>query len=177
MFIAAALVLVETCFELVIPILMADIIDVGVSAGDMALIGRRGIQMAVCALLALVTGLYTPVLRPGPPTVWGARVRQAQYAKVQAYSFANLDRFESSSLVTRMTTDITVLQNAINGGLRPMVRPGDADSGHWLFRVDEPAPGAGVFLLYAAVGGNSVLCGPPCGAHVQPTAEGDGPPQ
>ena len=71
LFIAAALVLVETCFELVIPILMADIIDVGVSAGDMALIGRRGIQMAVCALLALVTGLLYARLRPGPPTVWG----------------------------------------------------------------------------------------------------------
>ena len=52
-----------------------------------------------------------------------------------------------------------------------------ADSGHWLFRVDEPAPGAGVFLLYAAAGSDPVLCGPPCGAHVQPTAEGDGSPE
>lgn len=122
LFIAAALVLVETCFELVIPILMADIIDVGVSAGDMALIGRRGIQMAVCALLALVTGLLYARFAARASYGLGARVRQAQYEKVQAYSFANLDRFESSSLVTRMTTDITVLQNAINGGLRPMVR-------------------------------------------------------
>lgn len=53
---------------------------------------------------------------------WGANIRLAQYEKVQQYALSNLDRFETSSLVTRMTTDVTVLQNAVNGGLRPMVR-------------------------------------------------------
>ena len=53
---------------------------------------------------------------------WGARIREVQYQKVQGFAFSNLDHFESSSLVTRMTTDVTVLQNAVNGGFRPMVR-------------------------------------------------------
>ena len=53
---------------------------------------------------------------------WGAQVRRAQFAQVQRYSFANLDHFDAASLVTRMTTDVTVLQNAINGGFRPLVR-------------------------------------------------------
>ena len=53
---------------------------------------------------------------------WGAQIREAQYERVQNYSFSNLDHFDTSSLITRMTTDVTVLQNAINGGFRPLVR-------------------------------------------------------
>ena len=119
---AAALVLVETCFELVIPVLMADIIDVGVATGDVGLIVGRGLLMAGCALLALLGGLFYARFGAKAAYGLGARVRRAQYAQVQRYAFANLDRFETSSLVTRMTTDITVLQNAISGGLRPLVR-------------------------------------------------------
>lgn len=122
LFLGALLVLVESSFELVIPVLMADIIDVGVQNGDMSIIATRGLEMAVCALLALITGLLYAKFAARAAYGLGARVRRAQYEKVQAYSFSNLDRFESSSLVTRMTTDITVLQNAINGGLRPLVR-------------------------------------------------------
>ncbi|WP_367924018.1 ABC transporter ATP-binding protein [uncultured Ruthenibacterium sp.] len=120
--IAALLVLVETSFELAIPMLMADIIDIGVEQGDMTLIWNRGVQMAVCALLALTTGLLYARFAARASYGLGAQVRQAEYKKVQEYSFANLDHFESSSLITRMTTDITVLQNAVNGGLRPLVR-------------------------------------------------------
>ena len=120
--IGALLVLVETAFELVIPVLMADLIDVGVEGRDLHYIVVKGIQMGVCALLALITGLLYARFAARAAYGWGARIREAQYERVQDYAFSNLDRFESSSLVTRLTSDVTVLQNAINGGLRPLVR-------------------------------------------------------
>ncbi len=122
MVIGAVLVLVETCFELVIPILMADLIDVGVMNQDVTFIVHKGLQMALCAVLALITGLLYARFAARTAYGWGSRVREAQYERVQKYAFANLDHFETSSLVTRMTTDVTVLQNAINGGFRPLVR-------------------------------------------------------
>ena len=122
MAIGALLVLIETVFELVIPVLMADLIDVGVENRDLTYIVGKGVQMGVCALLALATGLLYARFAARAAYGWGARVREAQYEKVQRYAFSNLDRFETSSLVTRMTTDVTVLQNAVNGGLRPLVR-------------------------------------------------------
>ena len=116
------LVLVECAFELVIPVLMADIIDVGVAQRDIPFILRRGAQMGICALLALITGLLYARFAARAAYGWGARIREAQYERVQRFAFSNLDRFETSSLVTRMTTDVTVIQNAVNGGFRPMVR-------------------------------------------------------
>lgn len=118
----ALLVMVETAFELVIPILMADLIDVGVANHDLSYILHKGIQMGICAALALITGLLYARFAARASYGWGAQLREAQYTCVQKYAFSNLDRFETSSLVTRMTTDVTVLQNAINGGFRPMVR-------------------------------------------------------
>lgn len=107
------LVLIETAFELVIPVLMADLIDVGVENQDLHYIVGKGIQMGVCALLALVTGLLYARFAAKAAYGWGANIREAQYERVQSYGFSNLDKFESSSLVTRMTTDVTVLQISI----------------------------------------------------------------
>ncbi len=122
MLIGGALVLVETCLELVIPVLIADLLDYGVANADVPYILHKGIQMGVCALLALITGLLYARFAARAAYGWGARIREAQFEKVQDYSFANLDHFDTSSLVTRMTTDVTVLQNAINAGFRPLVR-------------------------------------------------------
>ena len=115
-------VLVETVFELVIPVLMADIIDVGVANGDMDYILHQGVYMGLCALLSLATGLLYARFAARASYGLGARLRQGQYEKLQQFAFSNLDRFETSSLVTRLTTDVTVVQNAINAGLRPLVR-------------------------------------------------------
>ncbi len=122
MVIGALMVLVESAFEMVIPVIMADIIDVGVANRDVPYILHKGGQMGVCALLALLTGLLYARFSARGAYGWGARIRQAQFEQVQRYAFSNLDRFETASLVTRMTTDVTVLQNAVSGGLRPMVR-------------------------------------------------------
>ena len=122
MVIGALLVVIETAFELFIPLLMADLIDVGLKNHDVPYILQQGVYMGICALLSLVTGLLYARFAARAAYGWGARIREAQYQKVQGFAFSNLDHFESSSLVTRMTTDVTVLQNAVNGGFRPMGR-------------------------------------------------------
>ena len=122
MALAMALVVVESSFEMLIPLLMSDIIDEGVARGDVGCILRTGLAMAGCAVMALVTGLLYARFAARASYGFGARLRRAEYARVQDYAFGNLDHFETASLITRMTTDITVMQNAINGGLRPLVR-------------------------------------------------------
>ena len=120
--IGCLMVLVESVLELIIPVLMSDIIDVGVANQDVPYILHKGLQMGICAVLALITGLLYARFSARAAYGWGAQIRDAQFERVQKYAFSNLDRFETSSLVTRMTTDVTVIQNAVNGGLRPMVR-------------------------------------------------------
>ena len=122
MILGMLLVIIESSFEMVIPVLMSDIIDTGVAQGDVPAIMTTGLQMAACAVLALITGLLYARYAARASYGFGARIREAEYAKVQEYAFANLDHFETSSLITRMTTDVTVLQNATNGGFRPLVR-------------------------------------------------------
>ena len=121
-YLAILLVAIETCFELIIPTLMADLIDLGVAKGDTNYMFIKGAQMALCALLALITGLTYARFAARAAYGWGALIRKAEYERVQQYSFSNIDKFETSSLVTRMTSDVTVMQNAINGGLRPITR-------------------------------------------------------
>ena len=116
------LVLAETFFELVIPVLMADLIDVGVANRDVHYILMKGAQMGVCAVLALAAGLLYARFAARAAYGWGANIREAEFRRVQSYAFSNLDHFETSGLVTRMTTDVTVIQNAMSGGLRPLVR-------------------------------------------------------
>ena len=115
-------VVLESVFELVIPLIMADIIDVGVAARDTHYILVKGVQMAVCALLSLLLGLAYARLAALAGQGFGAELRKAEFRKVQGFSFRNLDHFSTSSLITRLTNDITVLQNAISNGIRPLVR-------------------------------------------------------
>ncbi len=122
LFLGGFFVLIETSFELIIPILMADLIDVGVANRDLSYILHKGVQMGICALFSLISGLLYARFAARAAYGWGARIRDAEYEKVQQFAFANLDRFDTASLVTRMTTDVTVLQNAVNGGLRPLAR-------------------------------------------------------
>ena len=117
-----AAVAVETSLELFIPVLMARIIDDGIAQGDMALILRQGALMLACAAASLVLGLSYARFASRAAMGLGANLRQAEYEKVQTLSFENLDRLSTSSLITRMTTDVTIIQNAVANGFRPMVR-------------------------------------------------------
>ena len=119
---AMLLVLIETSLELVIPTLAADLIDNGIATGDVRHMLLVGGGMALCALIALITGLTYARHAAKAAYGWGARIREAEWAAVQRWSFSNMDHYETSSLVTRMTSDVTVMQNAINGGLRPLTR-------------------------------------------------------
>lgn len=112
----------ETALELFIPVIMANIIDVGVPAGDINYMLLQGTYMLICAAFSLVLGLGYARTSARVASGLGANLREAEYRKIQTLAFGNLDNYDASSLVTRMTTDITVIQNAIGNGFRPMVR-------------------------------------------------------
>ncbi len=122
LFISCFCVITETIFELIIPLLMADIIDIGVANGDTAYIINRGIIMIVCALIALVLGNMYAKYAAMAGQGFGSELRRAEFMKVQNFSFKNTDHFSGSSLITRLTSDITILQNAICNSIRPIVR-------------------------------------------------------
>ena len=115
-------VVIETSLELFIPVLMSSIIDEGISTGDIAFILRQGAIMLVLALVSLGLGFGYARLSARVAVGLGANLREAEYQKIQTLAFGNLDSYQTSSLVTRMTTDITVIQNAIANGFRPMAR-------------------------------------------------------
>ena len=119
---AVGLVFVECIFEMSIPMLMTGLVDVGVASRDVPYMLGQGGKMVLCALLALLTGLLYARYAARAAYGFGAQLRLAEYERVQEYDFSNLDRFSTSSLVTRMTTDVTVMQNAVTSGLRPLVR-------------------------------------------------------
>lgn len=112
----------ETLFELIIPMIMADIIDVGVANGDQAYILERGLQMVFCAGISLVLGIGYARFAALCGQGLGAELRKAEYRKIQEFSFSNTDKFSTSSLVTRLTSDVTLIQNAVSNGIRPLIR-------------------------------------------------------
>lgn len=122
LFISCFCVITETIFELVIPIIMADIIDVGVANGDKEYILLKGMQMILCAIMALILGVLYARYAATAGQGFGAELRKDEFAKVQSFSFANTDHFSTSSLITRLTSDVTILQTAISNGIRPIVR-------------------------------------------------------
>lgn len=112
----------ETVFELVIPLVMASIVDVGVANGDQHYILMRGAQMIALALISLILGQGAATFAARCGQGLGAEVRKAEFAKLQQFSFANTDHFSESSLVTRLTSDVTTIQNSISSGMRPGFR-------------------------------------------------------
>ena len=119
---AALCITAESLFELLIPLIMANIVDIGVVSGNRAYIFGQGAWMLVCAALALLLGIGSARFSAIAGQGLGANLREAEYVKFQQFSFANVDHFQISSLVTRMTSDVTNIQNSISGGLRPACR-------------------------------------------------------
>lgn len=119
---AALCITAESLFELLIPLIMADIVDIGVANGDKAYIFQQGGWMLVCAVAALLLGVGSAQFSAIAGQGLGANLREAEYAKLQQFSFANVDHFQLSSLVTRMTSDVTNIQNSISSGMRPACR-------------------------------------------------------
>ena len=116
------LVVVETFFELIIPFLMKDIIDKGISEGNMNQIYISGSLIIACAIISLITGHFYAQSNARLVTNFSYKLREDAYKKIQEFSFSNLDKFHTTSLVTRVTNDITIIQNTLAGGLRPICR-------------------------------------------------------
>lgn len=112
----------ETVFELVIPLVMASIVDVGVANNDTRYIMMRGLQMVFMALVALGLGQGAARFSARCGQGLGAELRKAEFAKLQQFSFGNTDHFSTSSLVTRLTSDVTTIQNSVATGMRPGFR-------------------------------------------------------
>lgn len=114
--------LLEVAVDTIIPILMASIIDNGVNKGDTKHIYIMGMWMIVAALFGLLTGCLGAKYGAKAAMGFGKNLRAAMFRNIQTFSFANIDRFSSASLVTRMTTDVTNIQNAYMMMLRMAMR-------------------------------------------------------
>ena len=105
-------VLGEVILEMVIPLLMASIIDEGVTAGNIDHIKTTGLWMLLLAVVSLCLGLLSARFGAQASAGLARNLRQAMFEKIQTYSFSNIDKFSTSSLITRLTTDVTNVQNA-----------------------------------------------------------------
>ena len=114
--------LLEVAVDTIIPLLMASIIDNGVNMGDTRHIYIMGVCMIVAALFGLLTGCLGAKYDAKAAMGFGKNLRAAMFRNIQTFSFANIDRFSSASLVTRMTTDVTNIQNAYMMLLRMAMR-------------------------------------------------------
>ena len=135
------LVTFEALMEIFIPLLMAQLIDKGIDAGNMGKITKYGIILLAAALLTMTFGVLAGKTAPMASAGFAKNLRQAMYYKVQEFSFANIDKFSTGSIVTRLTTDVTNVQQAFQMIIRITVR----------------APGMLIFALIAAFSVNHKL--------------------
>ena len=112
----------EVIMEMIIPKLMASIIDNGVTPGNMQVIYTVGAQMVVAALFGLLFGILGAVAGSHAATGFARNLRRGMFRNIQTFSFANIDKYSTAGLVTRMTTDVTNIQNAYQMLLRMSVR-------------------------------------------------------
>lgn len=114
--------ILEVIMEMVIPLMMASIIDDGVEAGDIHHIYMVGIAMVIAACIGLFAGVMGGKYGARASAGFARNLRQAMYDNIQTFSFSNLDKFSTAGLVTRLTTDVTNLQNAYQMLLRMCMR-------------------------------------------------------
>ena len=114
--------ILEVAMEMVIPLLMASIIDDGVQAGDMKHIFAIGCYMILAAIVGLFAGVMGGKYGAKASTGFARNLREAMYENIQTFSFSNIDKFSTAGLVTRMTTDVTNIQNAYQMLLRMCFR-------------------------------------------------------
>ena len=113
----------EVLLEVLIPFVTASLIDKGVNTGNMSEVIKYGILMLVLAFLSLFCGVMGGKYSAEAATGFSANVRDGMYKKIQTYSFSNIDKFSTAGLVTRLTTDVTNLQNAFMMLIRVAIRP------------------------------------------------------
>ena len=114
--------ILEAAFEILIPLRMADLIDQGIDLGNMAAVWKFGIAILIFAALQLLTGVLSAHVAAKTSVGFSANLRQDMYDNVQTFSFSNIDKFSTASIVTRLTTDVTNIQNAYQMLIRMAVR-------------------------------------------------------
>ncbi len=114
--------ILEAAFEIFIPLCMAKVIDEGVDVGSMGAVGKYGIVLLLFAFFQLVTGVLSAHIAARTSVGFSANLRQDMYDNVQTFAFSNIDKFSTASIVTRLTTDVTNIQNAYQMLIRMAVR-------------------------------------------------------
>ena len=122
LFLGVSCAALEVIFELLIPLVMAKIVDVGIAADDTAYTIKMGLLMVCMAMISLSFGLALSKFAAIAGQGFGAELREAEYIKIQSYSFKNIEKFSTPSLITRLTTDITMIQNSMTMGIKLLVR-------------------------------------------------------
>ena len=112
----------EVICEMIIPVLMGRIVDIGIGGSDMGYIVRTGLVMLCVAILGLIFGILGAVFGSKASAGFARNLRKAMYDNIQTFSFSSIDKFSTSSLVTRLTTDVTNIQNAYQMILRMAMR-------------------------------------------------------
>lgn len=115
-------VALEVVLEVIIPLLMANLIDDGIYQGEMHLVYKIGIELIICAVLSLIFGMLSGMFAAKASSGFAKNLRKDLYYKVQDFSFTNIDKFSTSSLITRLTTDVTNVQMAYQMIIRIAVR-------------------------------------------------------
>ena len=114
--------ILEAAFEILIPLRMADLIDQGIDLGDMAAVWKFGIAILIFAALQLLTGVLSAHIAAKTSVGFSANLRQDMYDNVQTFAFSNIDKFSTSGIITRLTTDVTNVQMAFMMVIRIAVR-------------------------------------------------------
>ena len=114
--------MIEVVFEIIIPICMSMLLDQGIGAGNMAMVWKYGLMLLGLAILAMTTGIFSAKFGAKASVGFAANLREDMYKNVQTFSFSNIDKFSTSSIVTRLTTDVTNIQNAYQMIIRIAVR-------------------------------------------------------
>ena len=115
-------IIVEVVMEVIIPFIMAKLLDDGINAGNIDAIYKYGIILVIAAIISLVAGTIAGIISSKASSGFAKNLRHDMYYKVQEYSFANIDKFSTSSIITRLTTDVSNVQNAYQMIIRITVR-------------------------------------------------------
>ncbi|MGN0518117.1 MAG: ABC transporter ATP-binding protein [Acutalibacteraceae bacterium] len=120
--ITISLSILEAAFEILIPLCMAELIDKGIELGEMNAVWKFGIALLIFAALQLLTGMLSAHIAAKTSVGFSANLRQDMYDNVQTFAFSNIDKFSTASIVTRLTTDVTNIQNSYQMLIRMAVR-------------------------------------------------------
>jgi ATP-binding cassette subfamily B protein len=115
-------ILVEVVMEIIIPLILAYLIDDGIKASNIDVVYKSSIQLVIIATISLISGVLASRFSAIASAGFAKNLRKDMYFKIQDYSFSNIDKFSSSSLVTRLTTDISYIQNAYMMIIRTALR-------------------------------------------------------